>query len=235
MPRRLTCLFAQVPLVLSLGAGCGDDGPDPTGAPATATDPTTSGGSDPTTTSPTTGGTDDATDTTGDATDPAWMTPYCYTVADKKWLAPWIEREQQVLDLVNQARADGADCGSMGKFDPAGPLTMEPRLHCAARKHSRDMGQRGYFSHSSRASGESFDKRVLRFQDRTKVRWLGETIGWGAGDLAEPEQMVQMWMDSPPHRRTILDRRFRIVGIGTWAGEFMGHQGVRIYTADFGG
>jgi uncharacterized protein YkwD len=138
---------------------------------------------------------------------------------------PASPKERQVLAALNEVRA------AFGLPQ----LRFAPALWRAARKHSRDMGQRGYFSHSSRASGESFDKRVLRFQDRTKVRWLGETIGWGAGDLAEPEQMVQMWMDSPPHRRTILDRRFRIVGIGTWAGEFMGHQGVRIYTADFGG
>ena len=76
---------------------------------------------------------------------------------------------------------------------------------------------------------------MLRFQDRRTVRWLGETIGWGAGALAEPEQMVEMWMDSPPHRRTVLDGRFRIVGVGTWTGQFNGYQRVRIYTADFGG
>ncbi len=134
-------------------------------------------------------------------------------------------KERQVLAALNEVRADHG----------LPRLRFAPALWRAARKHSRDMGQRGYFSHSSRASGESFDQRVLRFQDRRKVRWLGETIGWGAGELAEPEEMVRMWMDSPPHRRTILDGRFRIVGIGTWTGQFNGYAGVRIYTADFGG
>jgi uncharacterized protein YkwD len=67
------------------------------------------------------------------------------------------------------------------------------------------------------------------------VRWLGETIGWGSGALAEPAEMVRMWMESPPHRRTLLDPRFRLVGVGTWAGTFQGYDGVRVFTADFGG
>ena len=67
------------------------------------------------------------------------------------------------------------------------------------------------------------------------MRWLGETIGWGCGELSTPEQMVQMWMDSPPHRKTLLDPRFKIVGVGTWVGDFQGYEDVRVFTADFGG
>jgi uncharacterized protein YkwD len=139
--------------------------------------------------------------------------------------APATPKEREVLAAINAVRAEHG----------IGPLRFAPELWRAARRHSRDMGVRGYFSHSSQASGESFDERILRFQDRTKVRWLGENIGWGVGDLAEPAEMVRMWMESPPHRKTLLDRRFRIVGVGSWTGQFEGYDGVRIYTADFGG
>lgn len=133
--------------------------------------------------------------------------------------------ERQVIAAINAVRADYG----------LKPLRFAAPLFRAARKHSRDMGERDYFSHASLLSGESFDQRVLRFQDRRQVRWLGETIGWGCGELSTPEQMVEMWMDSPPHRKTLLDPRFRIVGVGTWVGSFQGYDDVRVFTADFGG
>jgi uncharacterized protein YkwD len=133
--------------------------------------------------------------------------------------------ERAVLAAMNEVRAERG----------LAPLRFAPALWRAAREHSRDMGERDYFSHSTLASGQSFDERVLRFQDRNDVRWLGETIGWGSGTLADPDEMVKMWMESPPHRRTILDPRFRMVGVGTWTGTFQGYDGVRVFTADFAG
>lgn len=52
------------------------------------------------------------------------------------WDPSWRTLEEQVVDEVNVRRAAGADCGSEGTFDPAGAVTMEPRLQCAARVHS---------------------------------------------------------------------------------------------------
>ena len=72
---------------------------------------------------------------------------YCDAVAD--WDAPWMSLEEQVLDLVNQRRVAGADCGDAGTFDPAGPLAMNPALRCAARNHSMDMATRDYFAHDT--------------------------------------------------------------------------------------
>ena len=133
--------------------------------------------------------------------------------------------ERAVISAINEVRAEHG----------LRPLRFAAGLWRAARGHSRDMGANDYFSHSSLDSGESFDERVLQFQNRRQVRWLGETIGWGSGALAEPREMVRMWMESPPHRRTLLDPRFRLVGVGIWAGTFQGHDGARVFTADFGG
>lgn len=210
MPRRapLTCPFAQVLIALSLGTACGggpadteDDGRD-TDAPSTSAPSTDATGG------ATTGGA-----TTGDATDPAWMTPYCYTVADKKWLAPWIEREQQVLELVNQARAAGATCGSKGTFDPAGPLTLEARLHCAARKHSADMAERDFFDHVNPDGEDPFDRMAQA--GYTSYASAGENIAAGSAD---PAQTVQGWLASDEHCANMMNLQYKHFGIGFYEG-----------------
>jgi uncharacterized protein YkwD len=64
---------------------------------------------------------------------------------------------------------------------------------------------------------------------------LGETIGWGAGELATPAAIVDQWMHSPPHRAIILDRRFRRIGPGVATGSPSGEGAAATVTADFGG
>ncbi|PCC67568.1 Cysteine-rich secretory protein family protein [Nannocystis exedens] len=189
-----------------LGTACSDDGGAGTeqGASA-ATDPTAD---------PTGDTTDDPTgDTTGGADDPAWMTPYCYTVADKKWLAAWIEREQQVLERINAARAEGADCGSMGSFGPAPALGMDVRLHCAARKHSQDMAERGFFDHVNPDGEEPFD----RIEEAGYTGWAaaGENIAAGSDD---PGMTVQGWLDSDGHCANLMNPQYTHTGVGFYEG-----------------
>lgn len=213
-PRRLACLFAPVLAALSFGSGCGDDDGEPTtSAPASTTDATSGANPDPSG-DPTTGTTDDTTSTTtGGADDSAWMTPYCYMVADTKWLAPWIDAEQQVFEKVNQARAAGADCGTMGKFDPAPPLTIEPHLHCAARKHSQDMGERNFYDHLS-PEGEGPDGRIT---DAGYTGWasVGENIAAGSAD---PTEIFNGWMASDAHCANIMNLQYKHFGIGFYEG-----------------
>jgi uncharacterized protein YkwD len=94
-------------------------------------------------------GTDTDTDTDADTDDPAEA---CHPSA-VGWPEEWAAVEVQLMDLVNEARAAGADCGDAGVFEAAGPLIMEPRLRCAARVHSLDMGTRGFFGHESPDGG----------------------------------------------------------------------------------
>src|SRR6185436_3407060 len=71
---------------------------------------------------------------------------HCAPVAD--WDPAWLEFEQQVLLLVNERRAQPADCGEDGQFGPAGPVVMEPILRCSARLQSLDMFERDFFDHT---------------------------------------------------------------------------------------
>ena len=127
--------------------------------------------------------------------------------------------ERKVVRLLNQIRADHG----LPKLRVAVSLTR------AARHHSRDMVKRRYFAHPSK-SGESFATRVRRFHRSSTV---GENIAWGTGSYATAAGIVAMWMRSPGHRAIILDRDFRLVGVGRATGTFRGYRGAAVYTADF--
>lgn len=137
------------------------------------------------------------------------QTPYCAPVAD--WDEEWAAFEVAVLQLVNEQRANGADCGGTA-YPPAGPLAMNGALRCAARKHSLDMGTRDYFSHSS-PDGTGPGER-LNQADYHASTW-GENIAWGYGS---PEAVVAGWMGSPGHCANIMNANFSETGIGYFEG-----------------
>jgi uncharacterized protein YkwD len=116
------------------------------------------------------------------------------------------------------------------------PLRMDRKLSRASLRHSRDMAARHYFSHVS-ISGKTFGLRI-KAAGWTKGRrsWIiGENIGWGAGNRATPRAMVRAWMHSSGHRANILQRRYRMIGIGIAAGGPRGQRNASIYATDFGG
>jgi uncharacterized protein YkwD len=131
---------------------------------------------------------------------------------------------QAALTALNDARA--------AHGVPA--LRADARLARAARRHSRDMVRRRYFDHVT-PGGATLSTRVKRSGwTRGRRSWaLGEDLAWGTGGLAKPEAVVAAWMDSPPHRRNVLSRRFRVVGVGIAPGTPFGATGAT-FTADFG-
>jgi uncharacterized protein YkwD len=203
------------------GDGDGDDDPSTTagdgdgdGDPTTTTgdgdgDPTTTtGDGDPTTT--TSGdGDGDPTTTTGDGDgdpEPLPNNPYCDPVSN--WNPDWIAAELEVLDLVNQARAQGGNCGSQGNFPPSGPLTWHPALTCAARVHSKDMNDNNYFDHTNlQGNGPGWRLGQAGYNGGG---W-GENIAAGYGD---PVSVVQGWLDSDGHCANMLNPGFSLIGIG---------------------
>lgn len=137
---------------------------------------------------------------------------YCDPVSD--WDLEWVDFEEEVLALVNQHRASGADCGSQGSFDPAGPLTMLPALRCAARAHSMDMNVRGFFSHTNpdgHGPGQRLD--LAGYQGFT---W-GENIAWG---YPSPAAVVAGWMGSDGHCANIMRPQFNAIGVGYYEGNY---------------
>ncbi len=118
------------------------------------------------------------------------------------------------------------------------PLRLSSQLTAAADQHSREMGTKGYFEHSS-ADGTSFWKRVERYYGSTGYSYwsVGENLLWSTG-TPTPSAAVTMWMSSTPHRKNLLDRNWRQVGLSVR--QFDGAPGVyqgldvTIVTADFG-
>jgi uncharacterized protein YkwD len=112
---------------------------------------------------------------------------------------------QAVLCLLNRERDAHA----------APAVRASRRLTIAAVGHSRDMVAGRFFSHAS-ADGESPRQRVRRagYTRSSKDAVIGETLAWGAGSFATPAQLFASLMADRAHRQTLLDRRFRDVGVG---------------------
>jgi uncharacterized protein YkwD len=113
----------------------------------------------------------------------------------------------EALRLINEWRAAGASCGSIGTFGPTAAVTWSDALTAAAYGHSKDMADRNYFDHTSA------DSRVL--SDRVNVTgypWvsLGENIAAGYPGVAE---VIDGWMASPGHCRNIMSSGFREIGM----------------------
>ena len=122
--------------------------------------------------------------------------------------------EQQVLIMLNQIRRDHG----------LSALAFSTPLRTAARGHSADMLQNGYFDHDS--PGEGWDARVSHY---VKSSTVGETIAQGHGFTGSPAGIVSQWMRSVQHRRIILNADLRLVGIGVASGA----PGAVMATADF--
>jgi uncharacterized protein YkwD len=130
--------------------------------------------------------------------------------------------EAQVIRLLNGLRAQQG----------LRTLRNDDGLDDAAASHSRGMVTSGQFSHES-ANGVPCDVRIRRF---VKARMVGETISWLAGTPAseQAQRTVELWMNSPPHRQTLMTAGFRRIGVSRKGGRMFGRQGVA-FTADLAG
>lgn len=122
--------------------------------------------------------------------------------------------ENRVISLTN-ARRVAHGCGR---------LRYRWSLVKAARNHSDRMADANVMSHQ--LYGEPpLGVRVTRAGYTGWTR-LGENIGYG---YHWPWQIVSAWMNSPGHRRLILDCRFHHIGVG-----LSSRNGVRWWTMDVG-
>jgi uncharacterized protein YkwD len=115
------------------------------------------------------------------------------------------------------------------------PLGASRLLSRAARRHSRDMVVRNYFSHVS-PNGMSVRQRIVRtgYLYRRPGGKLGETIAWGAAGDATPAELVDSFMASAAHRSMLLNSGFREIGVGLVRGAPGGGVGGATLTLTFG-
>jgi len=118
------------------------------------------------------------------------------------------------------------------------PLRINPRLSAAAREHTLQMAQDGYFAHES-ADGSAFWRRIQSFYPSSPwAYWsVGENLLWASPDVT-PTRALGMWLASPEHRANLMDPRWREVGVAAVheaaaPGVYQGRD-VTIVTTDFG-
>ena len=87
-------------------------------------------------------------------------------------------------------------------------FTVDARLGAAAQLHSADMLRRGFFDHRNPDGEQVWDRaRTVGYP----YRKVAENIAAGQRTAAE---VVAGWMDSPGHRRNILDAELHQIGVG---------------------
>jgi uncharacterized protein YkwD len=117
-------------------------------------------------------------------------------------------------------------------------LRVNGALRAAADVHSSSMATRGFFAHES-PDGTLFWKRVRRYYAKAdRAYWsVGENLLWSSPDV-DADGALRMWLNSPPHRRTLLTPEWREIGLGAVhvasAPGMYGGREVTILTADFG-
>jgi uncharacterized protein YkwD len=100
------------------------------------------------------------------------------------------------------------------------PLKQNSKLQKSAQYHANDMSAKNYFQHDS-ANGTIWWKRIMHFGYSDPG---GENIARGFGSSAS---VMVAWLNSPEHRRNIMDCQFRTIGVG-----FNGHGDY--WVQDFG-
>ncbi len=117
-------------------------------------------------------------------------------------------------------------------------VSLSTSLEASAALHSREMARTGLFQHAS-PDGSPFWKRIKRYYPAAGFsNWdVGENLLWWSPDTTAAHA-VSAWLASPPHRKILLDPRYRQVGIAaihdtTAPGAFHDLE-TTIVTADFG-
>lgn len=117
--------------------------------------------------------------------------------------------KRRLLCLVNRARA---------RFGLP-RLRANRCLDRVARRHAGDMVRRRYFGHVT-PNGWDVGRRAVKsgYVPRSRGWRVGENLAWGVARAARPSRVLRAWMHSPGHRRNLLNRRFRDIGIGVVRG-----------------
>jgi uncharacterized protein YkwD len=94
-----------------------------------------------------------------------------------------------------------------------------------------DAVRRCGFTHTP--CGMSFT-RTFQKAGYLPARAFGENLAWGQGAFGSPLQTLQMWLNSPPHRKNVLATNWRDLGIAFERGHMFGRDGVALWVMQFG-
>ena len=111
------------------------------------------------------------------------------------------------FELINQKRAENG----------AAPVAWSDDLARVAGVHSQNMAELNFFGH------RGLDNKLVsdRADDQRLGRWraIGENIAFNRGYPDPVARTVQLWLDSPGHRRNMLDPTWKESAIGVAVAE----------------
>jgi uncharacterized protein YkwD len=119
------------------------------------------------------------------------------------------------------------------------PLAYSGGLAQAATEHAKALATAGMFTHNWPTTGRLFSSWIRGFYPARGYRaWsAGENLLWASPGFS-PTDAVQQWLDSPTHRRVLLTKSWRELGIGVVsavaAPGTYGGRDVQIAAAEFG-
>ena len=226
--RRLASWIAIVALVAGCGGSNTGEGSS-TSAGRTSTTPAKTKGK---------GQLGDATESTSASKGPlvlATAAPFKNVIAEG---LAHCANEDLPANAETRARVEAAAFCLTNKFRVANgrrPLKSNRRLVTAARGHAKNMVANRFFSHTDPGGRDALARiKATKYMGRSPRWMVGENIAWGQGELGTPRSIVSAWINSPGHRRNLLNRRYRETGLalapgtpsgssgdgGTWAQEF---------------
>jgi len=91
------------------------------------------------------------------------------------------------------------------------PLEVDPRLLQSARRHSKEMVEKGYFAHESPTPSE----KTLMGRMRNAGYNNGRSENIANGSASGKAAFLQ-WFDSPPHHKNMVDAGSSAFGVGQW-------------------
>lgn len=110
--------------------------------------------------------------------------------------------ERTAFDLLNKKRVEKG----------LSPLLWSSDLEVVARQHSQNMAEFQFFSH------RGLDNKLVsdRADDAGVGRWraIGENIAFNRGFDDPVSKAVELWLDSPSHRRNLLGENWKESAVG---------------------
>ena len=116
------------------------------------------------------------------------------------------------IAIVCQVNAE-RDRRGLSALRRDGDLAQAARGH--ATRHVAAQLLRALQSRGRHAQRPPAQGRLRRPGDGWRA---GEDLGWGTGDRATPNALVDAWLDSPGHKRIMLSETYREIGVGVAGG-----------------
>lgn len=121
--------------------------------------------------------------------------------AGQSYRATLRRMEKQIFEAVNGVRVRRG----------LKPLRWDEKLAAMAREHAINMAGRRFFSHKDPVLGD-LDPRLVRHE--IKARAAGENLFMAQGYDEPVPAAIENWMNSPGHRKHILDGAYTLTGVG---------------------